>query len=56
MANRFKLQWSQVAVEAECERDVVHRRKEVYKARGNADKCVEQGRLVIINAMKCLYE
>ena len=40
----FKYQGSQVAADGGCERDVVHRINEGYKA-GSAEKCAEQQRI-----------
>ena len=51
----FKYLGSQVAADAGCERDVVHRMKEGYGACG-ALKSVLSDRGLGINAKKCLHE
>ena len=38
----FKYLGSQVATDAGCERDMVHRIEEVYRAWGSYEKCPEQ--------------
>ena len=51
----FKYLGSQVAADGGCERDVVHRMNERYRAWG-ALKCVLSNRGLGIKAKKCLYE
>ena len=51
----FKYLGSQVAAEGGCERDVVHRMNELYRAWG-ALKSVLSNRGLGIKAKKCLYE
>ena len=51
----FKYLESQVATDGKCERDVVHRMNEGYRAWG-ALKSVLSKRGLGINAKKCLYE
>ena len=51
----FKYLGSQVPADGGCERDVVHRMNEGYRARG-ALKNVLSNRGLGIKAMKCLYE
>ena len=51
----FKYLGSQVAVDGGCERDVVHRMNEGYRAWG-ALKSVLSNRGFGINSKKCLYE
>ena len=51
----FKYLWAQVAADGGCERDVVHRMNEGYRARG-ALKSVLSNRGLGIEATKCLYE
>ena len=51
----FKYLGSQVAAERGCERDVVHRRNEGYRACGVL-KSVLSNRELGIKAKKCLYE
>ena len=51
----FKYLGSQVAADGGCERDVVHRMNEGYRAWG-ALKSVLSNRGLGINAKKCLYE
>ena len=51
----FKYVWSQVAADAGCARDVVHRMNEVYRAWG-ALKSVLSNRGLRTKAKKCLYE
>ena len=51
----FKYLGSQVAADGRCERDVVHRMNEVYRAWG-ALKSVLSSRGLGIKAKKCLYE
>ena len=51
----FKYLRSQVAADEECEKDVVHRMNEGYRALG-ALKSVLNNRGLGIKAKKCLYE
>ena len=51
----FKYMGSQVAADERCERDVVHRMNEGYRAL-RALKSVLSNRGMGINAKKCLYE
>ena len=51
----FRYPWSQVAADGGCERDVVHRMNEWYRAWG-ALKSVPSNRGPGIKAKKCLYE
>ena len=51
----FKYLGSQVAADGGCERDVVHRMNEGYRAWG-AQKSVLSNRELVIEAKKCLYE
>ena len=51
----FKYLGSQVAADGGCERDVVHRMNEVYRARG-ALKSVLSNRGMGIKAKKCIHE
>ena len=51
----FKYLGSQVAADGGCERDVIHRMNEGYRARGTM-KSVLSNRGLGINAKKCLYE
>ena len=51
----FKYLGSQVAADGRCERDVVHRMNEGYRAWGPL-KSVLSNRILGINAKKCLYE
>ena len=51
----FKYLGSQVAADGGCERDVVHRMNEGYRAWG-ALKSVHSNRGLAIKAKKCLYE
>ena len=53
--NCFKYLGSQVAADGGCERDVVHRMNEGYRAWG-ALKSVLNNRRLGINAKKCIYE
>ena len=53
--NCFKYLGSQVAADGGCERDVVHRMNEGYRAWG-ALKSVLSNRGFWIKAKKCLYE
>ena len=53
--DRFKYLGSQVAADGGCERDVVHRMNEEYRAWG-ALKSVLSNRGLGIKAKKCLYE
>ena len=53
--NCFKYLGSQVAADVGCERDVVHRMNEGYRAWG-ALKSVQSNRGLGIKAKKCLYE
>ena len=48
----FKYQWSQVAADGGCERDVVHKMNEEYRAWG-ALKSVLSNRWLRIKAKKC---
>ena len=50
----FKYLGSQVVDGGECERDVVHKMNEVYKA-WRALKSVLKNRRMVINEKKCLY-
>ena len=51
----FKYLWSQVAADGGCERDVVHRMNEGYRAWG-ALKRGQKNRGLAIKAKKCLYQ
>ena len=51
----FKYLWSQVAADGGCERDVVHRMNEGYRASG-ALKSVLNNRELGRKATKCLYK
>ena len=51
----LKYLWSKVAADGGCERDVVHRMNEGYRACG-ALKSVLSNRRLGIKAKKCLYE
>ena len=53
--NCFKYMGSQVAADGECERDVVHKMNEGYRAWG-ALKSVLSNRGLRIKTKKCLYE
>ena len=53
--NCFKYQGSQVAADGGCERDVVHRMNEGYRAWG-ALKSVLSNRGLWLKTKKCLYE
>ena len=51
----FKYLWSQVAADGGCERDVVHRMNEEYRAWGALNSVLSNRRLGI-KAKKCLCE
>ena len=51
----FKYLWSQVAADRGCERDMVHRMNQGYRAWGVL-KSMPSNRGLGMNAMKCLYE
>ena len=51
----FKYLWSQVAADGRCERDVMHRLNEGYRAWGVLKSVLSNRELGII-AKKCLYK